>query len=152
MAEEHVLLGLTSDIVMTHVANNTVALGDVPTLIQKVHEALRSISGEPNEGDEAKKSIVSLKASIKPDYLVCLECGKKHKTLKRHLQSAHGMSPAQYREHFGLPDNYPMVASNYSVSRRAMAKERWLRSSVKGTNGGREAKPVWSRGHRQRSE
>jgi predicted transcriptional regulator len=115
-------LELTADVVVSHVANNTVAISDVPNLIKKVHEALQAIETQPLQGAELKKGIVSIRASVKPDYLACLACGAKQKTLKRHLQVAHGMAPDQYRADYGLPRTYPMVAASYAQRRSELAK------------------------------
>lgn len=122
MSDDNQLIILTADIVSAHVANNTVSVGDVANLVQQVHQALASL-GAPEEAEEeqAKVAVVSVRASIKPDYLVCMECGKKQKTLRRHLQSAHGMTPEQYRKDYGLPSSYPMTSENYSKQRREMA-------------------------------
>jgi predicted transcriptional regulator len=116
------LVTLTADIVAAHVANNTIAVGDVPALVQQVYGALASLGDEAPAPVEEKQPVVSVKASIKPDYIVCMECGRKQKTLKRHLQTAHGMSPQQYRDDYGLPRDYPMVAPNYSKRRSEMAQ------------------------------
>jgi predicted transcriptional regulator len=116
------LVELTADIVAAHLANNKVAVGDVATLIQQVHSALAGIGKPATEAQEPKLAVVSVRASIKPDYLVCMECGQRQKTLKRHLQAAHGMTPDQYRADYGLPSDYPMVARNYSERRSGMAK------------------------------
>jgi predicted transcriptional regulator len=122
--EENNLLALTADIVSAHVSNNTVAVGDVGGLVERVHEALAGLGTAPaQEPPEAKVPVVSVRASVKPDYIVCMECGRKQKTLRRHLQNAHGMTPAQYRSDYGLPDTYPMTSPNYSEQRRSMAKE-----------------------------
>lgn len=120
--EQNDLLTMTSDIVAAHVSNNTVQVSDIPTLVQSVHEALFSLGQPQEEEPEQKVGIVSIRASVKPDYLVCMECGRKQKTLRRHLQSAHGMTPEQYRADYGLPNTYPMTASNYSEKRSEMAK------------------------------
>jgi predicted transcriptional regulator len=122
MQESNILTELTADIVAAHVSHNIVAVGDVADLIQRVHEALSSVgeSGEPAVA--GKTPVVSVRASVKPDYIVCMECGRKQKTLRRHLQSAHGMTPWQYRTDYGLPESYPMVAPNYSEKRRELAK------------------------------
>ena len=116
------LVELTADIVSAHVSNNTVAVGDVANLVQRVHEALVTLGQPTPEPQQEKTPIVSVRASIKPDFLVCMECGRKQKTLKRHLQNAHGMSPDQYRTDYGLPRDYPMVAPNYSKRRSEMAQ------------------------------
>jgi predicted transcriptional regulator len=123
MAEQNQLVELTADIVAAHVSNNSVSVGDIANLVQQVHQALASL-GETQAAPEPQKKepVVSVRASVKPDYIVCMECGKKQKTLKRHLQSAHGMSPNEYRKDYGLPDTYPMVAPQYAEMRRDMAK------------------------------
>jgi predicted transcriptional regulator len=120
--EDSDLIILTADIVSAHVANNSVSVGDVGHLVQRVHEALASLNQPADQSPAAKVPVVSVRASVKPDYIVCMECGKKQKTLRRHLQTAHGTTAAQYRQDFGLPDTYPMTAPNYSEQRRAMAK------------------------------
>jgi predicted transcriptional regulator len=122
MAEDNQLITLTADIVSAHVSNNSVAVGDVANLVQRVHEALAGLGQAPAEGPQSKTPVVSIRASVKPDYIVCMECGKKQKTLRRHLQTAHGMTPEQYRADYGLPREYPMTAPNYSEQRRSMAK------------------------------
>ncbi|HEX8256112.1 MAG TPA: MucR family transcriptional regulator [Allosphingosinicella sp.] len=119
--EQETLLALTADIVAAHVANNTVAVSDVPELVKRVHTALAGLGQVEPEPVQEKTPVVSIRASIKPDYLVCMECGRKQKTLKRHLQTAHGMTPDQYRTDYGLPANYPMVAPEYSKRRSEMA-------------------------------
>ena len=119
--KEDQLLELTADIVAAHVGNNNVSVNDVANLVAQVHGALAKL-GEPEEAQsEAKTPVVSIKASVKPDYIVCMECGKKQKTLKRHLQTAHGMTPDEYRKDYGLPASYPMVAAEYSEQRRGLA-------------------------------
>jgi predicted transcriptional regulator len=124
MSDDLNLIDLTADVVSAHVSNNSVAVGDLPNLIRQVHEALSSL-GRPEVASEQKQErtpAVSIRSSIKPDHLVCLECGKKQKTLKRHVQNAHGMSPAEYRAAFGLKKDYPMVAPEYSQRRGDMAR------------------------------
>lgn len=131
--QEEDLVTLTADIVSAHVANNNVAVGDLPNLIQSVHGALAALGQPATEPEpERKKALVSARASIKPDFLVCMECGARQKTLKRHLAVAHGMTPDQYRADHGLPASYPMTAPNYSEQRRALAKTIGL-----GRKGGR---------------
>jgi len=123
MEESDTLIGLTAEIVANYVANNRVATNDVANLVQQVHGALAGLGGPPEpEAAEAKSPVVSVRASIKPDYLICMECGTKHKMLKRHIMTSHNMTPAQYRTDYGLPDTYPMVAQNYSERRRELAK------------------------------
>jgi predicted transcriptional regulator len=120
--ENEQLVQLTADIVAAHVANNNVAVGDVGNLVQRVHEALSALE-KPGESAQAveKTPVVSVRASIKPEYIVCMECGAKQRMLKRHLMTAHGMTPDQYRTDYGLPREYPMVAPNYSEQRRSLA-------------------------------
>jgi predicted transcriptional regulator len=120
--ENEKLVELTADIVAAHVTNNTVSVGDMTALVQRVYEALSSLNAGSDEAQRALKTpIVSVRSSIKPDYIVCMECGGKHKMLKRHLMNAHKMTPDQYRADYGLPREYPMVAPNYSEQRRALA-------------------------------
>ena len=119
--ENEDLIGLTAAVVANYVANNRVATNDVAGVVEQVYGALANL-GEPQEElAQAKSPVVSVRASVKPDYIVCMECGKKQKTLRRHLQTAHSMTPDQYRADYGLPDTYPMTSPNYSQQRRAMA-------------------------------
>jgi predicted transcriptional regulator len=119
--ENENLIGLTAEIVATYVANNRVATSDVADIVQQVHRALAKLGEAPPQVTVEKIPVVSVRSSIKPDYLVCMECGGKHKMLKRHIMTAHQMTPAQYRADYGLPDTYPMVAPNYSEQRRSLA-------------------------------
>ena len=124
MSEEQdydTLLTLTADIVAAHVSNNSVAVNDLPNLISNVHGALSSLSGRaaPEAKQEPK---VAIRSSIKPDYIVCLEDGKRLKMLKRHLMTHYQMTPDQYRQKWGLNSDYPMVAPNYAEQRRMLAK------------------------------
>jgi predicted transcriptional regulator len=123
---EQQLIALTADIVAAHLTHNKVAVGDVPDLIQQVHGALSALGKSVPKPTEAKVPAVSLRASIRPEYLICLECGRKQKTLKRHLQSAHGMTPQQYRAEYSLASSYPMVAPRYSERRSALAQSLGL--------------------------
>ncbi len=117
------LLALTADIVSSHVTNNTVAVNDLPQLIQNVYATLSGLSA-PQQKEEARpEPAVPIRQSVKPDYIVCLEDGKKLKMLKRHLHTAYGMTPDEYRRRWGLPADYPMVAPNYAESRRELAKK-----------------------------
>ena len=121
MVLDETLITLTSDIVAAHVSNNSVAVSDLPLIINNVHGALASLSGKAAE--QAKPTpAVSIKSSIKPDYVVCLEDGKKLKMLKRHLMTHYGLTPDEYRTKWGLPSDYPMVAPNYAEKRRQLAK------------------------------
>jgi predicted transcriptional regulator len=119
---EDTLLTLTADIVAAHVSNNSVAVNDLPNLIQNVHEALTGISGNSSAPEQKQEPKVSIRSSVKPDFISCLECGKKQKMLKRHLMTNHEMTPADYRQKWGLSSDYPMVAPNYAEQRRALAK------------------------------
>jgi predicted transcriptional regulator len=122
MVEDNQLITLTADIVSAHVSNNNVAVGDVANLVQRVHEALAGLGVAPAEQEPQKKEpVVSIRASVKPDFIVCMECGKRQKMLKRHLQTAHSMTPQQYRNDYALPDTYPMVAAEYATKRRDLA-------------------------------
>jgi MucR family transcriptional regulator, transcriptional regulator of exopolysaccharide biosynthesis len=118
---------LTASIVSAFVSNNSVAAGDIPVLINQIHSALlRVSSGTKEQSAEPLKPAVSPKKSITPDYLVCLEDGKKFKSLKRHLRTQYNMTPEQYREKWGLPPDYPMVAPNYAAARSKLARDMGL--------------------------
>jgi predicted transcriptional regulator len=117
------LLALTTEIVAAHVSNNTVALGDLPQLINQVYNSLASIGVAPAPPAARPQPAVSIKKSVQADYIVCLEDGKRLKMLKRHLKTAYNMSPEAYRERWGLPPDYPMVAPNYARQRSHLAKE-----------------------------
>lgn len=119
------LLTLTAKIVAAHVSNNSVALGDLAGLIHQVHQALRGIEAPA----------VPVKKSVMPDYIVCLEDGKKLKMLKRHLKSAYNLSPDQYRDRWGLPPDYPMVAPNYAKQRSQLARDLGLGTKGKRRRG-----------------
>jgi predicted transcriptional regulator len=119
---EDTLLTLTADIVAAHVSNNSVAVNDLPTLIQNVHSALSGISGGTAAPEAKLEPKVPIRSSIKPDFIVCLEDGKKLKMLKRHLMTHYQMTPDQYRQKWGLAADYPMVAPNYAEQRRTLAK------------------------------
>ena len=118
------LLGLTAEIVAAHVSNNPVALGYLPNLIQDVYRTLSSVGRPVAEPEpERPQPAVPIKKSVTPEYLVCLEDGKKLKMLKRHLHTSYGLTPEQYREKWGLPPEYPMVAPNYADRRSVLAKK-----------------------------
>lgn len=121
-AAEDTLLTLTADIVAAHVSNNSVAVNDLPSLIQNVHQALTGISETSSAAEAKPEPKVSIRSSVKPDYISCLECGKKQKMLKRHLMTNHEMTPVDYRQKWGLSSDYPMVAPNYAEQRRTLAK------------------------------
>lgn len=116
------MLELTTEIVAAHVANNPVPVADLPNLIQDVYRTLTAI-GVPAEEPERPKPAVPVKKSVFPDYIICLEDGKKLKMLKRHLKTAYNMTPEEYRERWGLQPDYPMVAPNYAERRSHLAKE-----------------------------
>lgn len=120
--DQATLLELTAEIVSAHVGNNSVATGDVATLIASVHKALTD-TGTPAPAPEAPKSpAVSIRASVKPDRLTCLECGFTGKMLKRHIGIVHNQTPAEYRAAWKLPADYPMVASDYAAKRADLAR------------------------------
>jgi len=134
---EDMLLTLTADIVAAHVSNNSVAVNDLPNLIQNVHAALSTISGASAAPEPKPEPKVSIRSSIKPDYIVCLEDGKKLKMLKRHLMTHYNMTPDQYRQKWGLSGDYPMVAPNYAEQRRTLAKSIGLGTKRRKTRGGK---------------
>lgn len=118
---------LTASIVSAYVSNNSVAAADIPALISQVYVALSRVSGKPGDTPaEPLKPAVSVKKSITPEHIVCLEDGKKFKSLKRHLRTQYNMTPEQYREKWGLGADYPMVAPNYAAARSQLAKEMGL--------------------------
>jgi predicted transcriptional regulator len=120
-------IGLTAEIVSAYVGNNTVASADIPALINQVHTALlRVTSGEAQSPSEPLKPAVPIKRSINPDFIVCLDDGKKFKSLKRHLRTQYNMTPEQYRDKWSLPADYPMVAPNYAAARSQLAKQMGL--------------------------
>jgi predicted transcriptional regulator len=120
-------IDLTANIVSAYVSNNTTPASELPELISQIHSALvKASSGQTEAAIEPTKSAVSVKKSMTSDYLVCLEDGKKFKSLKRHLRSQYNMTPEQYREKWGLPSDYPMVAPSYAVARSQLAKKMGL--------------------------
>ena len=123
MTDKTELTALTADIVSAHVGNNAVAIGDLPLLIRNVHDALVSLATPAPEPVVELVPAVSIRTSVKPDYIVCLEDGKKLKMLKRHLMTAYGLTPDDYRAKWGLPADYPMVAPSYAEARRQLAKD-----------------------------
>ena len=124
---EETLVAIASDIVAAYVANNSVALADLPSLIGDVHRALVDVANPVAETPaEAQKPAVSIKKSVSPDFLICLEDGKKFKSLKRHLRTQYNMSPDEYRAKWGLPADYPMVAPSYAEQRSKLAKNLGL--------------------------
>jgi predicted transcriptional regulator len=117
------LITLTSDIVAAHVSNNSVSVDDVSALISNVYGALAGLGQAAGVVEVMPEPAVSIRASIKPDYIVCLEDGKKLKMLKRHLMTHYNLTPDQYRARWSLPSDYPMVAPNYAEKRRELAKK-----------------------------
>ena len=118
------LIVLTTDIVSSYVANNAIQGSDIPGMIGSVHKAL--VDAEAGKNQPAKQEyepVVSVKASIKPDHLVCLACGKTHKSLKRHLRTSHDLTPAEYKDRYNLPSDYPMVSAEYAKQRSKLAKK-----------------------------
>jgi predicted transcriptional regulator len=129
-AEE--LLRMTSEVAAAYVSNNNLPSGQLPDVIRTIHESLAALSGaKVAAASEPPTPAVAIKKSITPDYIVCLEDGKKLKMLKRHLRSTYNMTPDEYRHRWGLPVDYPMVAPNYAAQRSAFAKKIGL-----GRNGG----------------
>ncbi len=116
------LLQMTTQIVAAHAGHNVLAVEDLPTLIKNVHGALASLADAAIPNDRPQPA-VSIKKSITPDYIICLEDGKKLKMLKRHLKTAYNMTPEEYREKWGLSPDYPMVAPNYAQHRSSLAKK-----------------------------
>ena len=127
MDDKAEIIEMTADIVSAYVGNNSVSSSDLPNLIQSVHRALSAVtSGAAEVVATPKEPAVPLKRSITPDYLVCLEDGRKFKSLKRHLRTKYDMSPDEYRSKWGLPKDYPMVAPNYAKARSDLAKQMGL--------------------------
>ena len=120
-ADNKDVIAWTADIVASHVQNNSVAISDLPQLIQTVHDSLAGLSG--GAAEEKPQPAVSVRRSVAPDHIICLEDGRKLKMLKRHLATAYGMTPEEYREKWGLPADYPMVAPNYAKQRSSLAKK-----------------------------
>ncbi|MEW9854136.1 MucR family transcriptional regulator [Novosphingobium sp. M1R2S20] len=135
------LITLTSDIVSAHVSNNSVPLEDLPSLITNVYSALSGLGSAEPVQEEKPEPAVSIRASVKPDYIVCLEDGKKLKMLKRHLMTHYNMTPEEYRQRWNLPADYPMVAPNYAEKRRELAKKIGLGRKPNARRG-RRAKPA----------
>ncbi len=121
------LVELTAEIVSAYVSNNTVVASDIPILINDIHQALSraTMNTAPAEREELRPAI-PVKRSVTPDYIICLEDGKKFKSLKRHLRTHYNLSPEEYREKWGLPHDYPMVAPNYAAARSELAKKMGL--------------------------
>ena len=128
--EKKVMIDLTAEIVSAYVGNNPVQFSELPSVIRSVHESLTMLA-EPEPVVEEQKPAVSVRKSVTDDYLICLEDGKKFKSLKRHLRSKYNMSPEEYREKWNLPHDYPMVAPAYARERSRLAKEMGLGQSRK---------------------
>lgn len=122
----------TVAIVSAFLSNNIVPASDVPGLIGKVHEAVTALDVAKPSPMEKQEPAVSIRASVKPDYIVCLECGEKHKMLRRHINAAHNISEHEYRSKWNLPSDYPLVSANYSEKRRDIAKSLGLGRKRKG--------------------
>jgi predicted transcriptional regulator len=120
------LIELTADIASAYVSNNTVAVNDLPGLIRNIHAALTGVGGPVEKPAEPQSPAVSIKKSLTDDYLICLEDGRKFKSLKRHLRTKYNMSPEEYRAKWGLPKTYPMVAPAYAAARSNLAKQMGL--------------------------
>lgn len=121
------LVELSTEIVCAYVSHNALSPNDLPKLISEIHTALRGLkAGEAVEPQEERKPAVPVRKSVAPDYIICLEDGKKFKSLKRHLRTHYNLSPEEYREKWGLPTDYPMVAPNYSATRSRLAKDNGL--------------------------
>ncbi len=129
--EEADVLGLTAQIVSAHIAANPVSTESLPSLIKEIYKTLINVGREPAVSERPQPA-VAIKKSVFPDYLICLEDGKKLKMLKRHLQAAYGMTPEQYRERWNLPPDYPMVAPNYAQHRSGLAKKIGLGTKPRG--------------------
>ena len=146
MTEKSEFVEMTADIVSAYVSNSSVSVADLPALIQQVHKALIGIADSASTPEAAPPAApaVSIKKSITPDFLICLEDGRKFKSLKRHLRTKYDMSPEQYRAKWGLPKDYPMVAPNYAQARSNLAKQMGLgqggRKPAGARAGGRKAK------------
>jgi predicted transcriptional regulator len=126
MDEQSELIEITASLVAAYVGGNSIAASDVPALIRCVHGALASVGGEAETSAVGKEPAVSVRRSITPDYLVCLEDGRKFKSLKRHLRTKYDLSPEQYRAKWDLSKDYPMVAPNYAKARSDLAKQMGL--------------------------
>ncbi len=132
MEDRETLVTLTADIVAAHVSKNSVAISDIPLVIRSVHEALSGLGTNAEAAPEPLVPAVSIRSSVKPDYIVCLEDGKKLKMLRRHLMTHYDLTPEDYRAKWNLLKDYPMVAPNYAETRRALAKQIGLGTKGRG--------------------
>ena len=121
--DKDTLLAYTTEVVSAYLSNNTVPVDDIPGVVDQVFKALSSVGSGKSAVMDRPKPAVPIKRSVMPDYIICLEDGKKLKMLKRHLKTAYDMSPEEYRERWGLPSDYPMVAPNYAEKRSKLAKD-----------------------------
>lgn len=121
--DHETILTHTADIVSAHVANNSVGADEVPSLISSVYAALTALAAGPAPAPEPLEPAVSIRSSVKPSHITCLDCGKQMKMLKRHLSTDHGLTPDAYRERWNLPANYPLVCTDYADTRRELAKK-----------------------------
>lgn len=148
MADDN-LLEHVADIVSAHVSNNSVAMADLGGLISSVYSSLSGVGQPAAPVEEERTPAVSVRASVKPDALTCLDCGAKMKMLKRHVMTDHGLTPAQYRERWNLPASYPMVAADYSAKRKELAMKiglgrkpgQTVKASAKGAAKAKPAAP-----------
>jgi predicted transcriptional regulator len=143
ITESATLAELVADIVGAYVSNNTVPVGELTGLIHQVHAALqRAASGSQEQAQEPPTPAVSVKKSVTPDYIICLEDGKRFKSLKRHLRTRYNMSPEEYRAKWNLPRDYPMVAPNYAASRSELARKMGLGQNRRGAGAQAGAAPA----------
>ena len=151
MADE-TLLTLTADIVSAHASNNAVPADQLPGLISSVYTSLAGLGQTPTPVEERPEPAVSIRASVKPDAITCLECGSKMKMMKRHLSTDHQLSPAEYRARWNLPLDYPLVAPDYAAKRRELAKSIGLgRKPRAEPETAPEVKPVIKRGRQKKA-
>ncbi|HAD25553.1 MAG TPA: MucR family transcriptional regulator [Alphaproteobacteria bacterium] len=133
MDDKNKLIDMTAEIVSAYVGNNEVAAGDLPSLVQNVYNSLNNVAqGLASDDEEPARPAISVRRSVTPDYIICLEDGKKFKSLKRHLRAHYDMTPEEYRAKWGLPKDYPMVAPNYAKARSALAKQMGLGQKGRG--------------------
>lgn len=130
-------LSYTVDIVAAHVSKNTISVNEIPDLIGQVYQSIAQLGEGQNTQSEPLQPVVPIKKSVTPDYIICLEDGKKLKMLKRHLKTAYDLTPDEYREKWNLPPNYPMVAPNYAKQRSQLAKNIGLGIKNRKSRGGK---------------
>lgn len=138
MEEEIPFVELTAGIVAAFVGGNAVSASEMPALIRSVHDALRAVGSPEVAAPEPKEPAVPVRRSVTPDYIICLEDGRRFKSLKRHLRTQYDMSPEDYREKWGLPSDYPMVAPNYAKARSELARQMGLGQTGRGAGKGRK--------------